>query len=250
MSSTSQSVDRTIEIFKLFARERRALNATEIGSAIEAPRSSCAALLKTLVDLSMLSIDRRTSTYFPTARFAELGRWIVDDRFLPERLTVLLEDLQQITEETITLGAVQDLSIELIRVERSRQAISFTAEEGQTFSLLGSSLGTAYLASQDNHQVRALYRRAEDRKLVDTQKYSLETILKMVEQARVHGYAVLENAVFSDATAIAIGTGFSIAQRQLVLAIAGPSARIIPKKDSFGRLLVREIAALKSREGR
>lgn len=246
LSSTSQSVARTLMIFNLFARERRALNAAEIAPAIGAPRSSCAALLKTLVDLSMLSIDRRTSTYFPTTRFAELGRWIVDDTLFPERLTTLLHDLQLITDETITLGAVQDLSIELIRIERSRQAISFTAKEGQLFSLWGTSLGTAYLATRDNHQIRALYRRAEDRKLVDCDKYPLEMIIKTVEGARAQGYAVLENAVFPDASAIAVATDMTIVQRPLVIAIAGPTARLMDKMDSFGRLLVHKISYLKA----
>lgn len=246
MSSTSQSVARTVALFQTFAREKRALNAAEIARAISAPRSSCAALLKTLVDLSMLSIDRRTSSYFPTTRFAELGAWISDGSIYPDSLIPLLHDLQMITGETITLGAVQDLTIELVRVERSKQAISFTAEKGQTFTVWGSSLGHAFLSTMDNQQIRALYRRAEDRRLVDTGKHPLESVLAQVQETRERGYAVLEGAVFADSTAISIATGITVGKRPLIIAIAGPTNRMTEKLDAFGRLLLREVERLRA----
>lgn len=185
MSSTSQSVDRTIRLFQAFARERRALASQEIAATIDAPRSSCAALLKTLTDLGMISIDRRTATYFPTARFAELGAWIADGSIYPHELLDMLKRLAATTGETVTLGAYHDLEVELVRVERSEQAISFSADRGQKLPLWGSGVGTAYLSRLDNGQIRTLYRRCADRRMIGPLTPSIDDVLEAVDRKSV-----------------------------------------------------------------
>jgi DNA-binding IclR family transcriptional regulator len=241
MSSTSQSVGRTIELFAGFARERRALSASEIAAIIAAPRSSCAALLKTLVDLDMVSVDRRTATYFPTARFAQLGAWISDGSIYPAKILEIMHELCAVTGETITLATSNDLMIELVQVERSEQAISFAAEKGQKFSLWGTGVGTAYLASLDNAQIRSLHRRCETRKLVPNHAPPIEDILNAAAAARRKGYTVAEGAVFADASAIAAPTPLKVNGRPLVVSIAGPTTRMKRRYDALGALLVERL---------
>ena len=242
MSSTSQSVGRTIELFAGFAREKRALSAAEIAGIIDAPRSSCAALLKTLVDLDMISLDRRTATYFPTAHFAELGAWISDGSIYPAAILEIMHELRALTGETITLATSNDLMIELVQVERSEQAISFAAEKGQKFSLWGTGVGTAYLASLDTAQIRALYRRAETRKLIPKQAPPLEEILAAVAELRRKGYTIAEGAVFADASAIAAPAPVKVNGRPLVVSIAGPTARMKKRYAALGDLLVEKLS--------
>ena len=73
-------------------------------------------LLRTLVDLNLLAIDRRAATYFPTARFAALGTWLpstwlgTDD--LPDALAALAAECG----ETVTLATPSDLEIEMVYV--------------------------------------------------------------------------------------------------------------------------------------
>lgn len=242
MSSTSQSVGRTIELFAGFAREKRALSASEIAGIIDAPRSSCAALLKTLVDLDMVSVDRRTATYFPTARFAELGAWISDGSIYPPRILEIMHELRAVTGETITLATSNDLMIELVQVERSEQAISFAAEKGQKFSLWGTGVGTAYLASLDAAQIRALHRRCETRKLVPKQAPPIEEILGAVAEVKRNGFTIAEGAVFADASAIAAPAPVKVNGRPLVVSIAGPTARMKSRYAALGALLVEKLA--------
>jgi DNA-binding IclR family transcriptional regulator len=242
MSSTSQSVGRTIELFAGFAREKRALSASEIAGIIGAPRSSCAALLKTLVDLDMVSVDRRTATYFPTARFAELGAWISDGSIYPPRILEIMHELCAVTGETITLATSNDLMIELVQVERSEQAISFAAEKGQKFSLWGTGVGAAYLSSLDNAQIRSLHRRCETRKLIPKKAPPLEDILGAVAEVRRKGFTVAEGAVFADASAIAAPAPLKVNGRPLVVSIAGPTARMKSRYEALGGLLVEKLA--------
>ena len=73
MNDTSVSVTRSFRVFDALAKAKQPLSSAEIARLIEAPRSSTADLLRTLVGLNLLSIDRRSATYFPTARFGSLG---------------------------------------------------------------------------------------------------------------------------------------------------------------------------------
>ena len=200
----------------------------------------------------MLGVDRRTATYFPTARFAELGAWIADGSIYPQDLLDLLKALCADTGETVTLAVCNDLEIEIVRVERSGQAISFTAERGQKLPLWGSGAGTAYLSTLDAAQIRALYRRAQDRKLLGADAPTLESALAGADLARRSGYAVAEGAVFKDASAIAVATPFAVNLRPLIVSIAGPTSRMKPRFAEHGlraRAALDELAAKRADPG-
>lgn len=246
MSSISQSVGRALRVFEAFAAEKRPLSAGEIASFIAAPRSSCAALLKALCDEDMISIDRRTSSYFPTARFAELGAWIANGSIYPPELLELMSALREETGETVTLAAYNDLLMELVRVERSAQAISFTAEKGQKFPIWGTGVGTAYLTLLDNSQIRALYRRSEARRQIDGRTPPLDDVLQIVAKARADGFAVAEGAVFQDASAVSAPLGIEINMRQLVVSITGPTNRMSANYGQYGERLIQMISGLSS----
>lgn len=238
MSSTSQSVGRAFRLFEAFANERRPMASHEIAALIGAPRSSAAALLKTLCDLNMLRIDRRTATYFPTARFAELGVWISDGAIYPPELLDGLKQLCSATGETVTLGTFNDLQIELVRVERSEQAISFTAEPGQKLPLWGSGVGTAFLSSLQASQIRSLYRRSAKRGLLGPRMPALSLVLAAVDTARSKGWAIAEGAVFPDASAVSMPTSAVANTRTLVVSVVGPTIRMKPHFDDIGQKIL------------
>lgn len=241
MPSTSQSVRRAFEVFRLFAKEQRSLSTIEISESLSAPRSSCAALLKTLFDMNLLSMDRRASRYFPTAEFAELGAWLNAEKLYSASLLSGLERLAEKTGETVTLAAYNDLMLELVAVFSSRQAISFSAEKGQKFPIWRSALGTAYLTRLDPPQIRSLYKRSLDRNIVSEKDVDIEDVLRSVSMAKSAGYAFAKGAVFPDASAMALDTGIDNNGRPLIAAIAGPTGRMEENEHRFGEHLVKEL---------
>ncbi len=241
MPSTSQSVNRTFALYQYFAEEQRALTAQDIADYLHIPKSSCTALLKTLSDLDMLSLDRRTTTYIPTASFAQLGAWLTDESVYPQDLLDAMDHLARVTEETITLSVYNDLQLELVRVQESPQAISFSATPGQKFTVWGSALGIAYLSKQSTQQVRALHKRVTERGFIEPGMPSLEDVLAAVATAKKAGYAVIEAAVYPDAAAIAVHTEFEIHRRPLMLAVAGPTQRLRPNIEAYGSLLCSKV---------
>lgn len=223
MASVSQSVTRCFALYSLFAERRAALTAAEIAEHLAAPRSSVAALLKELSELSLISLNRRTLTYLPTMRFAQLGSWLTDPHHFPPALAEWMDELQRASGETVTVSWPIDHEMEIIRVSRSRNPISFVAENGQRLPLWRSSVGLAFLSSLTNQQVRARWER--DRRTIENVP-DIADILPALAAARGEGTITVHGGVFSEASAISRKTDFELDGRSLVISIAGPSTRI------------------------
>lgn len=223
MASVSQSVPRCIALFTLFAERQSGLTGAEIADYLDAPRSSVAALLKELSELSMISLNRRTLTYLPTLKFAQLGSWMIDPAHFPPLLAEAMEELQRESGETVTASWPIDHEMEIVRVVKSRNPISFVAELGQRLPLWYSSVGLAYLASRSDQQIQARWEK-DRRTLAKVPDW--ETVIHGAKDARAGGIAVVHGGVFPEASAIAKLVGYELDGRPLVVSIAGPEARI------------------------
>lgn len=236
MASVSQSVTRCFELFALFAERKTGLTATEIADHLNSPRSSTAALLKELAELSMVSLNRRTLTYLPTLKFAQLGSWLSDPSHFPPLLGEIMEELQRACGETVTVSWPIEQEMEIIRVARSRNPISFIAEPGQRLPLWNSSVGLAFLSSLSNAQVTARWEK-DRRKLPHLPE--LAKVLERTMQARISGCSVVHGGVFEDASAMAAVVGYELDGRPLVLSIAGPRTRMAANESRYIAELIR-----------
>jgi DNA-binding IclR family transcriptional regulator len=228
--SVSQSVTRVVRLLEAFDAQRRPLTSHEIGQALDAPRSSVAALLRALVDLSILSFDRRTTTYAPTARLARITAWADATDALDPALVDLVREIQNVTAETVTLAIPNDTFAELVLVERGKLAISFIAEPGQRIPLWGSAIGLAYLMTLKDAAISAAFDRARRRGGEFAPPEGMEDPTPLVQQMRSQGYAVAYGAVFSDAAALSAPTPQTLGGRTIILSVAGPTSRIQQKE--------------------
>ncbi len=235
MASVSQSVSRCFEIFSLFSERQTALTAAEIAEYLGAPRSSVAALLKELVELRMVSLNRRTLTYLPTLGFANLGTWLADPAHFPRHIGELMEALQRDCGETVTASWPLDKEMEIVRVEKSRQPISFIAEISQRLPLWDSAAGTAYLASLSNAQISARWEK-DSRRLPSIP--ALSDVLERCAQTRQDQLCVVHAGVFEGASAIAAIADCEHDGRPLVISIAGPEGRMRANEQRYREMLL------------
>jgi len=251
-STVSQSVLRLVRILEVFEQQRRPLSASAIAAALQAPRSSASALLRVLVDLSVLSLDRRAGTYFPTAHFARLGSWLSDAVVQDPAVLAAVKQVHEATSETVTLSTPTDLCVELVLVRRGVHAIAFNAEPGQRISLWGSAVGTAYLSTLPDASIRALYQRSARHKDVWSPQLGFEDIRSLVHACRDQGYATAYGTVAADAAAISVPLPANAGVRPLSLSVAGPIARIREREAVVGKLLAtlaRRLAASRDDRG-
>lgn len=236
MSDLTLTLRRLEGLLDHFARERRPLSSAEICSALAAPRSSVAALLKALVQMGWLTNDRRAATYLPTAKFATLGSWVLDEALLAPELIEAIQVLQMETGETVSLSAPADLGLEVLHVVGPDSGIRLVIQVGVRLALWGTAIGTAYLATIADPTIRSMYRRTE---ATDTPpKVTLRTAMLGIRRARDNdGVAFAESAVVPDVAAISLALPATMAPRTLVVSIGGPISRVRARREAIEETL-------------
>jgi len=242
--SVSQSVVRLVKVLELFEREQKPLSSGYIGESIGAPRSSIAALLRSMVDMSILAFERRTMTYLPTARFGRLAAWLNDRMTVAPAVLDAAKRMQAATFETATLASVTGLWAELFAVERSTLPISFNIEPGAKVRLWGSAVGTAYLTTLPNPSIKALYDRCMTAPEGFAPTEPLEKVLRLVSDARRQGYAYASGGFVAEASAMSVPVPTELAVRPTLLTVAGPTHRMKQKQDMIATALLAEVETL------
>src|SRR3546814_15078313 len=86
---------RVIEIIEIFAREAKPLSLSELARHLDAPVSSCLALLRTLTSLGYLYEAGRRQGYYPTGRLLAMAQRISRADPTLERVLPSLEELRE-----------------------------------------------------------------------------------------------------------------------------------------------------------
>lgn len=220
-----KSVRRVLEVFELFNDKRQALNATEISAELEYPKSSCNALLKSMLNLGYLSLENSTMRYFPSLRVAHLGDWLPAAIFGEERRN-LLEELHAETGETVTLSVRNGFSMQFVSVLPGTFPITLAVEEGFKSPLLGTAVGAALLSTYSDERLDDLFRRAERASVARAKEMSFAKIAADIQKARRDGYALAYDRILSDTGAIAMPIPMFHKSNILVIGVGGLSPRI------------------------
>lgn len=239
----SRSVARLIQILEVFERERRPLTSIELSAALAGPRSSVAALLKEMVELSVLAHDRRTTTYFPSARFARMSSWLATSFIANQSVLEFLERLQERIGETALVAMPIEDEMEVVHIVRGSKSISYWTEPGRRIPMVGSACGTAYLTTVSKTTVQTLFARAERRGRV-AGAVDLSGLLRLVQQAGHDGYASAFGAVDPDVAAISVPLPDKIGPKPLALSISGPIERIRDRDREIIGIISEEIERL------
>jgi DNA-binding IclR family transcriptional regulator len=275
-SSAATTLRRLTELFDLFERERVPLSSQQIAIALASPRSTVGTLLKSLTDLGWLSLDRRAATYFPTARVAHWGSWLLDGRWLDPRLIEATRALQRRTGETVSISVPTDLSAEVVFVAGQTGGIRLVIEVGQRLSVVNSAIGWAHCSTLPEATIRSLAHRALGEEAqpdgararptrsgrttraasaaatataagpnaVRSDAAAARLLLQRARAARRAGYAHADGAVIPDVAAWAAPLPRGISLRPLVLSVGGPSERITKHGAAVARALLDTIDSL------
>ncbi|RZM08121.1 MAG: hypothetical protein EOP68_12400 [Sphingomonas sp.] len=223
--SLSRSATRALDVLELFGDVRRALRAVEIARALDLTASTTHQLLKTMVDSAHLLFDAASKSYVPSPRLAGFGVWVTASYGTDQRIRTLMEDIHYRTREAVTLAAPNDLF--MLIVDRAGWGeTTERAERGLRISIFGSALGTAFLASLAEAEVRRLALRAR------IAEARMAAALEAVARARRAGVADGPSPN-GEAWSLAVSLPVQGQLAPLVLGLSGPSGRIRERLDEL-----------------
>lgn len=224
-----KSVGRVFEILESFARVQTPLTANEVGSRLDYPASSTAAILKSMVALGYLAFDRATRTYFPTIRLGFVCSWIDQATFGDVKLERLVEELRTATGETIIIAVQNDLAVQYLLNRPGIFPVRFLAPAGLLRPLCSSGTGWALLSGKPETEVIAIVRRL-NRTARPAQKIDSVQLLDLLAEVRRQGYATSYGNVIAGSGVIAMVLPGLSKERTLVLGVGGPVERLEKKE--------------------
>jgi DNA-binding IclR family transcriptional regulator len=225
-----KSAVRTVELLEyLAARQDRPARIREISAALDMPRSSAHALLRTLMTQGWVRSDDSGTRYGIGIRALLVGTSYLDsDPYLP-MITPFLEELRETLDETFHVGRLDGFDVVYLATRESRQYHRMTSRVGRRLPAHTTALGKALLADRfgaerDRHVPEALQALTVH---TTTDRAALE---EQLETARVRGYATDDEENTAGLRCFAVTLGYT-RPAQDAISVSVPVARLTPERE-------------------
>ncbi|HKS21015.1 MAG TPA: helix-turn-helix domain-containing protein [Bradyrhizobium sp.] len=238
----TKSARRVFDILELFRERQSALRLKDVVDALGMPTSSAAALLKTMAQLNYLSFESTSRTYLPTLRLSQLGDWVTPAAYEDGPILEGVRRLGRKLGETILLGTMTDIYVEIVHVLRAREPLQYFTHIGTRVLLAHSGLGWPLLSELRDEEIARIYRRTIRRSRTERLS-SLSRLRNGIEQVRREGYCLSRGMVARGVGVVGMMLPTPAGHRRLAIGIAGPQQRI-------EKNLTRILAAFRSERAR
>jgi len=230
-----KSVTRVFQILECFEQERQPLSATTVARILNYPESSTQAVLKTIVNAGYLTYDSQIRAYFPTPKILLKTSWLADAN---RSLLNLMEELRNITAETVTLCSYRNTDMQVVRLIHGSHPIALSVQPGDRMPLFASTVGFAFLADQTNAVIERLLRRAQ--KIASRNSspaINTRAVKDAIKLVRERGVAVGYGLVLEGVGEIAGALRCPISGATYVLGIGGPDTRIAEREKQIAKAM-------------
>jgi len=144
----SKIVERTLDVFEMFATEKRRLSLTDMKRLLGIPISSCYDVIHTLEARGYVYATAPRAGYYPTRRLYNICEVIVAHDSLLQRAAPLLEKLKDEIGETVTLAKATGTRAIYLLVVEPEHPIRYSVTVGsEIHSLYATSAGKALLGT-------------------------------------------------------------------------------------------------------
>jgi len=229
------NVERALDILQYLSRHSGEHGVRSLAAALELSPSSVFRLLETLEQAGFVQQNTATDKYAIGIKAVQLGIAALGALDITTIAPGCLRSLVSETGESAFLAVRDDTEIVYLLKEEGRYSIRTTALLGSRRPLHCTGLGKSFLATMPSEEVEALMQRAGMPRLTQYTITELGALWEELAHIRVRGYAVdreeVEEGLACIAAPIRDYRGVTVA----AVSMAGPSSRILPHEERFGR---------------
>ncbi len=196
----SKIVNRTLDVFELFAREQRPLSLTELMKRLDIPMSSCHDVVRALEARGFLYEVKSRAGYYPTARLYRLGKEIVEHDPVSARAEPILQALSVQLNASVSLARAKGTHCTYLLVCVPPDPLTFLVRPGDALrNLYATSAGKAVLGSFPEAERRRVVEGLTLEPLTPYTLTDVEAILADVAAGEARGYFVNREESVEDA---------------------------------------------------
>lgn len=239
-----KTAGRTVDLFEVFATARRPLTMSEVARALNAPQSSCFNLLRALEAKGYLYAVGGKKQIYPTRKLLNCAEAIADfDPIIP-RLQPVLEAIRAETDETVILGSLQKRHVVYLAVAEGQQTIRYISHAGEIKPLHASAIGKSLLMGMPEDDRIRLVSSLDLHAITGNTLTSPAEVLKELKAAEAVRYTKTVGEGVMDVAAVACP--LKIDGLMYGVAVAGPSARVVPAIANLANTIQSHLSTLEN----
>ena len=221
-----KTAGRVLDLFEAFSELQRAASLSDIARRLDIPVSSCFALLRTMENRGYIYSEKPRGGMYPTKRMCSLANRIAAHDPIANRVGPALQELREITQETVLFAKRSGDKVVLLEVLVSPQRIRYTADLGELRSLHATSLGKAILSGLPKAERSALVDKLELTRLTPTTLTSRKKLEAEIEKSVKRGWFL--NSEESVKHMFAVAVPVDINGEPYAISLPGPTDRMKP----------------------
>jgi len=221
----SKIVERTLDVFEMFAAEKRPLSLTDMARLLDIPISSCHDVLQALLSRGYVYETAPRAGFYPTRRLYNISSIIAVNDSVVQRAEELLTKIKDDLGETVTLAKATGMQVLYLLVLEPPHPLRFSVTEGSEIrSLYATSAGKAFLSTLPAAALKEHIHSADLKWMTDKTITSRSRLLADISDAKARGWFV--NREESLAGVITVSSVFFWHKAAHVITVAGPAARM------------------------
>lgn len=240
-SKSPRSLVRVLSIFETLTHRDQGLTLTELGQALNSPKSSLLALLRPLVASRYLALQGTHYRLGPA--LFQLSMNVLAGRSYASLARVFLEELAERSGESVYLTALDrgHQVVTYVDVIESRQAVRYAVGVGATRPLFVSAAGRVLLAFQEPAWIETFLGGAPFKSPVQGKPITASQLREDLKRVRAEGMAVSLSQAVEGAAGVAAPIIDASGRATHALLIAAPMDRMKKSLPEM-RSLVLEVA--------
>lgn len=221
----SKIVNRTLDVFELFAQQKRPLLLTDLMKLLDIPLSSCHDVVRALQERGYLHEIRPRGGFYPTARLLDVARTIIDHDPVSQRAGPILDRLSHALGASASLALARGTEVTYLAVSLPQDPLRFTVSVGSRVrNLYATSAGKAFLGSLVPEERAGLVGTLELTPLTRATITSREVLLADIEAGEARGW--FENREESVEDALTLSRRLDWHGALYILTVAGTLKRM------------------------
>lgn len=224
-----QSVEKAVHILDILASSKGSISLADLSKQSELSKSTVHRLLVTLVYCGLVEQDQETRQYMLGLRLFELGN-AVPWRFDHKIVHGYLDELNQLTKETIHLGILEQGEIVYVDKVESKETIRMHSRLGARVPFYCTSLGKVLVAHLNDEELKNVLEETELHRFTE-QTITNPAILRVhLALVKNQGYAVDDQEHEQHITCIG-GPIFDHAGKAIAaFSVSGPTFRMTARR--------------------
>lgn len=218
------SAERVLQVFEVYARERRALSNSEMARLLGVADSSCSDLLYTLRSNGYLLRSPKTRLFHPSGRLLDVAQQIAAADPMQAFADEALEILSRLSGESSMCAHLDGVQARIFACQESPRALRYVLKPGTLVDLHSSAMGKALLGALDAKARDALIDRLPMASTTDKTIVDRAVLRQQIEAGRHSGYYVTRGE--GNEGVGAIGMAGMVGGQLTAVALVGPMARM------------------------